>query len=91
MAEDTVQVKVRFITIMQEYSGRKREVEMDLPPEPEQAIDLIIRRFEIPWADRLEKYTRIFINKELARVFVESGNRLKDGDTIMFIPMSSGG
>lgn len=91
MTEDTVQVKVRFITIMQEYSGRKREVEMELPPEPEQAIDLIIRRFNIPWAERLEKYTRIFINKELSRVFVESGNRLKDGDTIMFVPMSSGG
>ncbi len=91
MAEDTVHVKVRFITIMQEYSGRKREVEMDLPSEPEQAIDLIINRFNIPWTDRLEKYTRIFINKELSRVFVEDGNRLKDGDTIMFVPMSSGG
>ena len=91
MAEDTVHVIVRFITIMQEYSGRKREVEMELPPEPGPAIDLIIERFNIPWAGRLEKYTRIFINKELSRVFIEDGNRLKDGDTIMFVPMSSGG
>jgi molybdopterin converting factor small subunit len=91
MSEDTVQVKVRFITIMQKYSGRKREVEMDLSPEPERAIDRIIDRFHIPWADHLEKFTRIFINKELSHLFVKSGKQLKDGDTIMFIPMSSGG
>jgi molybdopterin converting factor small subunit len=91
MPEDTVHVKVRFITIMQKYSGRKREIEMDISPEPERAIDRIIDRFHIPWKDNLEKFTRIFINKELSHLFVKSGKRLKDGDTIMFIPMSCGG
>lgn len=91
MPEDAVQVKVCFITIMQKYSGREREVEMDLSPEPEQAIDLIIQRFQIPWTDYLEKFTRIFINKELSQVFIESGKHLKDGDTITFIPICGGG
>jgi len=91
MAEDSVQVKVRFVTIMQKYSARRREVEIDLPPEPEQAIDLIIRRFDIPWHDNLEKFTRIFINKEHYQTVIESGKHLKDGDTIAFIPISGGG
>jgi molybdopterin converting factor small subunit len=91
MPEDTVKVKVCFITIMQKYSGREREVEMDLSPEPEQAIDLIIQRFHIPWTDHLEKFVRIFINRELSQAFIESGKHLKDGDTITFIPISGGG
>ena len=91
MPEDTVQVKVCFITIMQKYSGREREVEMDLSPEPEQAVELIIERFHIPWTDHLEKFTRIFINQELSQAFIESGKHLKDGDTITFIPISGGG
>lgn len=91
MLKNTAKIKVRFITIMQKYSGRKREVQMDLSPEPEQAIDFIIDRFHIPWKDNLEKFTRIFINKELSQVFVKSGKHLEDGDTIMFIPMSCGG
>ncbi len=91
MPEDTVQVKVCFITIMQKYSGREREVEMDLSPEPEQAIDFIMQRFHIPWTDHLEKFVRIFINKELSQAFIESGKHLKDGNTITFIPISGGG
>jgi molybdopterin converting factor small subunit len=91
MPEDTVKVKVCFITIMQKYSGREREVEMDLSPDPEWAIDLIIQRFHIPWTDHLEKFIRIFINRELSQAFIESGKHLKDGDTIAFIPISGGG
>ncbi len=91
MLKNTAKIKVRFITIMQKYSGRKREVQMDLSPEPEQAIDLIMQRFHIPWTDHLEKFVRIFINKELSQAFIESGKHLKDGDTITFIPISGGG
>jgi len=91
MIEDTVHVKVRFVTIMQRYSGRKREVQIDLPSEPEQAIDLVIRRFDIPWHDNLEKFTRIFINKEYYQTVIQSGKHLEDGDIIAFIPISGGG
>ena len=91
MTPDTVQVTVRFITIMKKYSGSKREVEMELPREPDQAVDHIVNRFHIPWKDNLEKYTRIFINGVVHDSFVESGERLKAGDTIAFIPISGGG
>jgi molybdopterin converting factor small subunit len=92
MTPDTVQVTVRFITIMQKYSDSgKREVEMELPREPDQAVDHIINRFHIPWKDNLEKYTRIFINGVVYDSFVESETHLKAGDTIAFIPMSGGG
>ena len=91
MPENTVKVKVCFLSLLQKYVGGEREVEMDLSPELEQAIDFIIERFQIPWAGNFEKFIRVFINKELSQVFVESGKRLKDGDTIMFIPVSGGG
>ena len=92
MTSDTVRITVRFITIMQKYSGSgKREVEMELPREPDQAVDLIIKRFDIPWKDDLEKYTRIFIGRVAYDSFVESGKRLETGDTIAFIPLSGGG
>lgn len=92
MTSDTVPVTVRFITIMQRYSGKgNREVEMELPPEPGQAIDLILERFQIPWKDNLEKLVRIFINGVIYDSFLESGQRLKGGDIIVFIPLSGGG
>ncbi len=92
MTSDAVQVTVRFITIMQRYSGKgNREVEMELPPEPSQAVDLIIERFQIPWKDNLEKQVRIFINSVVYDSFLETGERLKEGDTIDFIPISGGG
>ena len=88
---DCVSVTVRFVSIMQKYSGNKREVEMELPTDPAQAIHRIINHFKIPWKDNLDKSTRIFINETLDDPFVDSGKRLKDKDTIAFIPLSGGG
>lgn len=88
---DCVSVTVRFISIMQKYAGNKREVELELPTDPAQAVDVIINRFQIPWKDNLEKSTRIFINQQLYSQFVDSETRLKAKDTIAFIPISGGG
>jgi molybdopterin converting factor small subunit len=89
--DEGVPVTVRFISIMQKYAGNKREIEMELPTDPAQAVDVIINRFHIPWSDNLEKSTRIFINQQLYSQFVDSGNRLKANDTVAFIPISGGG
>ena len=89
---DVVQVTVRFVTIMQRYSGNGlRDVEMVLPSEPRQAVDFIIERFGIPWKGELEKWVRIFINGVTDQVYFESGEYLKGGDIIAFVPISSGG
>ncbi len=91
MNQDTVPVKVKFITILQKYTGNQRDVEMELPADPGQAIEHIIDRFQIPWKGNLEKYVRIFINRTLSHEFIQSGKRLNPGDTIVFIPFSGGG
>ena len=92
IGSDVVQVTVRFITIMQRYSGKGlREVEMALPSEPRQAVDLIIECFRIPWMGELENWVRIFINGVIDQAFFESGEYLKGGDIIAFVPISSGG
>jgi len=91
MNQDTVLVKVKFITILQKYTGNKREVEMELPADPGQAIEYIISQFQIPWKGKLEKYVRIFINRGISHEFIRSGKRLHAGDTIAFIPFSGGG
>jgi len=75
---------------MQRYSG-KREIKMEVPRDPRQAINLIINRFHIPWKENLEKSSRIFINKKFSHVFIKSGELLNPDDTIAFIPISSGG
>jgi len=85
-----VEVQVRFITRMQRYSGQ-REIRMELPSDPNQAIDTIIAKFHIPWEDNLEKSTRIFINKKFSVSFIKSGELLKKDDVIAFIPISGGG
>jgi molybdopterin converting factor small subunit len=85
-----VEVKVRFITRMQRYSGQ-REIRMELPSDPTQAIDTIIAKFHIPWEDNLEKSIRIFINKKFSIAFIKSGELLKKDDVIAFIPISGGG
>ncbi len=90
MPNDTVQVTVRFMTIMQRYSG-KREMSMKLPHNPSRALDIIFDRFHIPWKGNLEGSTRIFINGESDKSFIKSGKLLKAEDTIAFIPISSGG
>ena len=87
---DSVSVTVRFITLMQRYSGQ-RDLRMDLPSDPSLAIETIINRFEIPWKDNLEKRTRIFINKQFAETYIKSGEKLKNDDLIAFIPISGGG
>lgn len=86
-----VSVTVRFVSIMQKYSGNKREVTVEVPTDPAQAIHLIINRFQIPWKDNLEKSTRIFINQTLSDPFVDRGQPLKGKDTVAFIPISGGG
>ncbi len=88
---DCVSITVRFVSIMQKYSGNKKEVRVEVPTDPAQAIHLLINRFQIPWKDNLEKSTRIFINQTLDNLFVDRGQRLKDKDTIAFIPISGGG
>ena len=87
---DSVSVTVRFITLMQKFSGQ-REFKMDLPGDPSKAIEIIISHFDIPWKDNLEKRTRIFINKQFAESFIKRGEKLKSGDLIAFIPISGGG
>ena len=87
---ETVTVTVRFVTILQRYSGQ-RELQMDVPPDPSQAVTVIIDRFSIPWKDKLEKSSRIFINKQFYEKYIESGQKLNAGDVIAFIPMSGGG
>lgn len=87
---ETVAITVRFITIMQRFSGQ-RELQMEVPPDPSQALEIIIDKFNIPWKDKLEKSSRIFINKQFYEKFIESGQKLNAGDVIAFIPMSGGG
>jgi molybdopterin converting factor small subunit len=92
MTSDAIQVTVRFITIMQRYSGQgNREVQMELPPEPDEALAQIIDRFDIPWKDGLEAQVRVFMNGVVYDSFLASGGRLKGGDLIAFIPISGGG
>jgi molybdopterin converting factor small subunit len=92
MALEPVQVTVRFITIMQRYSGQgKREVQMELSPSPDEALAQIIERFQIPWQNGLEAQVRVFINGIVYDSFLAGGQQLKGGDIIAFIPMSGGG
>jgi molybdopterin converting factor small subunit len=87
---ETVSVTIRFITLMQRYSGQ-RDLKIALPNDPKLAIETIIAHFDIPWKDKLEKRTRIFINKQFAESYIKSGKKLKKGDLIAFIPISGGG
>ena len=87
---ETVTVTVRFVTIMQRYAGQ-RELQMELPSDPCRAIAIILDKFHIPWKDKLEKSTRIFINKQFCEKFIDDKQILKAGDVIAFIPMSGGG
>lgn len=86
----SVSVKVRFITLMQKYSGQ-RDFRMNLPNDPQTAIEAIITHFDIPWKEKLEKRTRIFINKQFCESFIKKGEKLKTDDLIAFIPISGGG
>jgi molybdopterin converting factor small subunit len=88
---DCVSITVRFVSIMRKYSGDKREVQVEVPTDSAQAIDLIINRFQIPWQDNLEKSTRIFINQRLNDPSADRGKPLNDKDIIAFIPISGGG
>lgn len=85
-----VPVRVRFVTIMQRYSGQ-RELVIPLPEDPREAVDALVRRFEIPWAGALEKSVRIFVNKEPLEAYMKSGRPLCEGDRISFVPLSDGG
>ncbi|HUU52383.1 MAG TPA: hypothetical protein VMW92_05085 [Candidatus Heimdallarchaeota archaeon] len=87
---DSVSVTVRFITLMQRFSGQ-RDLKMDLPSDPSLAIETIITHFDIPWKDNLEKRTRIFINKQFVESYIKRGEKLKKDDLIAFIPISGGG
>ncbi len=88
---DCVSVTVRFVSIMCKYAGDKREVQVEVPADSAQAIDLIINRFQIPWKDDLERSTRIFINQKLNDPIADKEKLLKDKDIIAFIPISGGG
>jgi molybdopterin converting factor small subunit len=91
MVADTVVIIVRFVSIMQQYSGNRREVTMRVPSKSSLAITTIIDHFRIPWKDKLEKSTRIFINQNLYNPYFDKEIRLKAKDTIIFIPISGGG
>ena len=91
MNEETIHIRIKFISILQKYSGQRKEVEMDLPLDAAQAVGLIINDFQIPWEGNLERFVRVFINRELLQDFVKEGKKLKVGDTIAFIPISGGG
>lgn len=91
MEERTIKVKLRFINIMQRYSDGKKEVEMLLPPDANQALEIIIEELGIPWKEKLNPFVRVFVNKSLLKDKVERGEKLQDGDLISFIPMSGGG
>lgn len=86
----SVSITVRFITLMQRYSGQ-REMRIDLPSNPSQAINTIIKQLHIPWKDNLEKSTRIFINKQFSESYIKNKEKLKTDDVIAFIPISGGG
>jgi molybdopterin converting factor small subunit len=88
--EEQITVTVRFITLMQRYSG-EREIQMDLPQDPHRAIQAIIDAFRIPWKGNLEKSSRIFINKQPMDMFIRDKALLNAGDVIAFIPISGGG
>lgn len=85
-----VPVNVRFVTVMQRYSGQ-RELVIPLPADPREAVEALVRRFEIPWAGALEKSVRIFVNKEPLEEHVKRGRPLREGDWISFVPLSDGG
>ena len=91
MEQDTLHIRIKFISIMQKHTGGRREVVLELPADPQKAVDFIIKEFQIPWHGKLEKFVRVFINRERFPVFIESGKKLTDEDTIAFIPMSGGG
>lgn len=91
MKPDTTRIRVKFVSIMQRHSGQGREVVMDLPLDAARAADLIVREFQIPWEGNLERFVRVFVNRELLKDFVQAGKQLEEGDTISFIPMSGGG
>jgi molybdopterin converting factor small subunit len=90
LAKEHITVTVRFITLMQRYSG-EREIQMELPQDPHQAIQVIIDVFRIPWRGKLEKSSRIFINKQPLEMFIRDKAILNPGDVIAFIPISGGG
>ena len=85
-----VEVQIRFVSIMQRYSGQ-RDFRLKVPSDPAEACDFIIQRYNLPWKEKLGKSTRIFINKQLAQVFIKSGQNLEEGDLLAFIPISGGG
>jgi molybdopterin converting factor small subunit len=87
---ETVRVRVRFITVLQRYSGA-REVELGLPRDPRAAVEAVVAKYGMPWTDNLEKSTRVFINKELAEVVYERGRKLEEDDLVVFVPISGGG
>jgi len=64
---------------------------MTVPAEPDAAVNFIIKHFNIPWENQLEKSARIFINRQTADVFIRSRKLLQHGDQIAFIPISGGG
>lgn len=91
MKNKNVKITIRFINIMQRHSGQGREVELEVPCDAEHAVEYILTKYQIPWKGNLEKFVRVFINRELLLVFKNSGKLLQEGDTISFIPMSGGG
>lgn len=92
MTPVVVQVTVRFITIMQQYSGKgNREVQMEMPTRPNEALARIIEQFQIPWEDGLAAQVRVFVNGIVYDTFLAGGQRLKGGDVIALIPISGGG
>ncbi len=91
MKNSDVIIKVRFLGILQKYSDGKREVDLNVPPDPGSAVDKIFKDFNLPWENDLEKITRIFVNDQHLSAFIKKGELLSNGDIIAFIQLSGGG
>jgi molybdopterin converting factor small subunit len=85
-----IPVKVRFASLLQRHTG-VLDVEMVVPPDPEDALARIIESYGLPWEDTLKKSTGVFINRIPASRFIRENRMLSEGDTISFIPMVGGG
>ncbi len=86
----SVKVRVRFVSLLQRHTGI-RSAEMEVPAEPEKALEMVIERYRIPWTGDMERICRIFVNRQPVERLLKTGMLLREGDIISFIPILAGG